>query len=326
MDNGFAFKKKQFVAHWRRHSFLLPKYVEKEGIIMVCYLGAFSNEMQIEGKTSLTVQAYACDILQFLRWLEKEEHMISETDIREYRQYLNIRRKLKVTSINRKIKSIVQYQRFLRKVGVSKEEIQLKKVLQKNTIELDYEVKVVEKEELVRLKQIIEAEGNKRDIAIFRILFGTGVRCSELVNIDLDDIVLNERNGKHNYSFLLIRSGKGNKVRKVNLNSEVVAAVRDYFEVRPTHSSNKLLIGQRGALSRLAINKILEKYSKKAQLEESVSPHMARHTFCSSLIKANVDAKTVALLTGHSSIDTVFRFYVNSSMEDKQRAVEGLQI
>jgi integrase/recombinase XerC/integrase/recombinase XerD len=146
------------------------------------------------------------------------------------------------------------------------------------------------------------------------------------VNIELDDIVLTERNGKNHYSYILIRNGKGNKSRKVNLNAATVNAVKEYLNVRPHTDSNKLLIGQRGPLTRLAINKILDKYSRKAQLSEKINPHAARHTFCSQLIKSGVDPKTVCLLTGHSSVDLVYRFYVNSSAEDKQRAVDGLQI
>ncbi|TGV30826.1 integrase, partial [Mesorhizobium sp. M00.F.Ca.ET.186.01.1.1] len=132
-------------------------------------------------------------------------------------------------------------------------------------------------------------------------------------------------NGKNNYSYILIRNGKGNKARKVNLNAAAVNALRDYLEVRPK-GTNKLLIGQRGPLTRLAINKILEKYSRKAQLEQKVSPHLCRHTFCTDLIKNGNDLKTVALLSGHASVDTIMRFYVSSSAEDKQRAVDSLQI
>ena len=291
----------------------------------------FIHELEREGKSPLTIQAYAKDIQQFHEWLLEtigyETDAITETDLREYRQFLNLLKKLKVTSINRKIKSVVRYQRFLYKQGICKEEVDLKKVLQRNNIEYDYDVKVVEKQDLYRLKRTIEAEGNRRDILVFYLLFGTGVRCSELVAIELDNIHITDRNGKNNYSYIMIRNGKGSKIRKVNLNSEVVNAIKAYLEVRPAVSSNKLLQGQRGTLTRLAINKLLEKYSRKAQLDYIVSPHMARHTFCSNLIKeGKVDPKTVAILSGHSSVDTLYRFYVNSSAEDKQRAVDNLYV
>ena len=290
----------------------------------------FIQELQREGKSPLTIQAYSRDIEQFNEWLDEtigyETDVITETDIREYRQFLNLHKKLKVTSINRKINSIVQFQQFLYRKGICKEEVELRKVKQKNNLQMDYEVKVVEKQDLYRLKRTIEADGNKRDILIYYLLFATGVRCSELVSIGIDDFSLTERNGKNNYSFVLIRNGKGDKVRKINLNAQVVNAVRAYLEVRPNTLSSKLLQGQRGSLTRLAINKILEKYSKKAQLDYIVTPHMARHTFCTNLIKSGVDPKTVCLLSGHSSVDVVYRFYVNSSKEDRQNAVDNLLV
>lgn len=293
-------------------------------------LPCFIQELQREGKSPLTIQAYSRDIEQFNEWLAEtigyETEVITETDIREYRQFLNLHKKLKVTSINRKINSIVQYQRFLYKKGICKEEVELRKVKQKNNLQLDYEVRIVEKQDLYRLKRTIEADGNKRDILIYYLLFATGVRCSELVSIGIDDFSMTERNGKNNYSYVLIRNGKGDKVRKINLNAQVVNAVRAYLEVRPNALSSKLLQGQRGSLTRLAINKILEKYSKKAQLDYIVTPHMARHTFCTNLIKNGVDPKTVCLLSGHSSIDVVYRFYVNSSKEDRQNAVDNLLV
>lgn len=293
-------------------------------------LAKFIEELDREGRSLLTIEAYRSDISQFHDWLRGtlgyECDTITEVDVREYRQYLNLQKKLKPTSINRKLKSVVLYQRFLVKAGICKEKIELKKVLLKHTLDYDHEVKVVEKQELYRFKRTIEAENNKRDIAIYYLLFGTGIRCSEMVGIDLEDLFLTERNGKSNYSHVLIRSGKGNKSRKINLNAVTVTAIKEYLEVRPHAPSNRLLIGQRGPLSRLAINKILDKYSKKAHLEERVNPHSARHTFCSQLIKSGVDPKTVALLSGHSSIDIVYRFYVSSNAVDKQKAVDGLQI
>lgn len=290
----------------------------------------FEKALLADGKSVLTVQAYGNDIRQFMDWLKDtlgfESDSITETDVREYRQYLNLLKKLKATSINRKIKSVVAYQKFLVREGICKEEIKLKKVLLKHAIDLDRDIKIVEKQDMYRLKRTIEAENNKRDICIYYFLFGTGIRVSELVAIETDDLLLTERNGKNNYSYVLIRNGKGKKSRKVNLNAAAVAAIKEYLDVRPATGSNKLLIGQRGPLTRLAINKILNKYSGKAQLEQRVNPHAARHSYCTQLIKSGVDAKTVALLSGHSSVDIIYRYYVSSSAEDKQKAVDGLQI
>lgn len=114
------------------------------------YLDQFREELLREGKSWLTVEAYLTDIQQFQTWLQDtlgyESDSITETDVREYRQYLNFQKKLKPTSINRKLKSIVLYQRFLVKKGVCKEEINPSKVLLKHTTELDRKSKLWKKQ------------------------------------------------------------------------------------------------------------------------------------------------------------------------------------
>lgn len=293
-------------------------------------LDEFIKELVRQDRSINTISAYTSDIQQFKNWLlgtlgHKTEN-ITETDVREYRQYLNKIKKLNVTSINRKLKSVVKYQNYLNDIGESKNRVVIKNVLQKNNIEQEHEVKIVEKNDLYKLKRTIEASGNKRDIAVYYLLFGTGVRVSELINLELDDIQLKERNGKNHYSYILIRNGKGNKSRKIPLNSDVAKAVNDYLEVRPVTQINKLCIGQRGAFTRIAVNKLLEKYSKQAFIDYVVTPHMARHTAFTMMIKAGVDVKTVSLLAGHSSTDVTFNYYVASTTEDKQNAVDNLRI
>jgi integrase/recombinase XerD len=78
-------------------------------------------------------------------------------------------------------------------------------------------------------------------------------------------------------------------------------------------------------MTRLGINKLLEKYSKQA-LIETVTPHMARHTALSMMIKNGVDVKTVANIAGHSSTDVTYKFYVSSKAEDRQSAIDNLEI
>ncbi|MFD4930805.1 tyrosine-type recombinase/integrase [Peribacillus butanolivorans] len=225
-------------------------------------------------------------------------------------------KKLSVISINRKLKSVVLFQNFLHATSETEAIVNVKEVLQKNTIESDPEVKIVEKQDLYKLKRTIEASVNKRDICIYYILFGTAVRVSELIGLELDDIHLTERNGANNYSYIIVK-GKGDKVRRIELNASTVKAIKEYIEVRPTTTDNKLLQGQRGSMTRLGINKLLEKYSKQS-LIENVTPHLARHTALSMMIKNGVDVKTVANIAGHSSIDITYKLYVSSKAEDRQ--------
>ncbi|KOF57464.1 hypothetical protein AGR56_13860 [Clostridium sp. DMHC 10] len=285
----------------------------------------FIDELKREGKSSNTISAYRTDVKQFNSWLldtiGTDTNTITEIDVKQYVQYLNINKKQSTNTINRKVKSIVQYVKYLNNTDISNIKVETKDVKQKSVDNI--EVKVIDKQDLYKLKRTIYASNNKRDICIYEILINTGVRCSELCNIELDDICLTERNGSNNYSYVDIRNGKGNKNRKINLNSAVVKAIKDYLEIRPITKISTLLIGQRGALTRIAINKMLDGYCRDAHID-TVNPHMFRHTFCTTLIKNGTDVKTVAQLAGHSSTDITYKYYVNSSSEDKQNAVDIL--
>lgn len=289
-------------------------------------LEGFINELNREGKSSNTISAYAADVKQFNKWLcdtlGNDTNTITEIDIRQYVQYMNINKKQSTNTINRKVKSIVQYVKYLNNTDISNIVIDTKDVKQKSVD--NTEVKIIDKQDLYKLKRTIYASNNKRDICIYEILINTGVRCSELCNIELDDINLTDRNCKNNYSSIDIRAGKGNKNRRIPLNSDVVKAIKDYMEVRPLTKDNKLLQGQRGALTRLAVNKLLEKYSNDAKID-TVTPHMFRHTCFTAMVHANIDIKTISLIAGHSSTDITYKYYVNSSAADKQNAVDSLQ-
>lgn len=288
-------------------------------------LDGFVSELNKEGKSSNTIGAYAADVRQFKQWLcdtlGNDTNTITEIDIRQYVQYMNINKKQSINTINRKVKSIVQYVKYLNNTDISNIVIDTKDVKQKSVD--NTEVKIIDKQDLYKLKRTIYASDNKRDICIYEILINTGVRCSELINIELDNITLTDRNCKNNYSYIDIRAGKGNKNRRIPLNTDVVKAIKDYMEVRPLTKDNKLLQGQRGALTRLAINKMLEGYCRDAHID-TVTPHMFRHTCFSTMVKNNIDIKTVAQIAGHSSTDITYKYYVNSSAADKQNAVDLL--
>jgi integrase/recombinase XerD len=154
---------------------------------------------------------------------------------------------------------------------------------------------------------------------ILLLLLYTGLRVSELCDIKLKNI-----------DFLTAQLkvfGKGGKVREVPLKQEVVEAIKEYLVERssnPFADSDYLIVGQRGALQRDAINTLLEKLTVKIGIDVRLKPHLFRHTFCTRLVSKGIPLTTVSKLAGHSSIDTTARFYINSSKEEKMRAVSLL--
>lgn len=99
------------------------------------YIGRFINELNREGKSSNTISAYAADVRQFNKWLcdtlGNDTNTITEIDIKQYVQYLNINKKQSTNTINRKVKSIVQYVKYLNNTDISNIVIDTKDVKQR---------------------------------------------------------------------------------------------------------------------------------------------------------------------------------------------------
>lgn len=159
------------------------------------------------------------------------------------------------------------------------------------------------------VERLIESPGRdnlgKRDRAILESLYGAGMRISELVNLDLDDVDLDE-------GTVLIRSGKGGKSRRVPIGRAARAALGDYITtVRPQLAAKSpapgaaiFLNSRGGRLSRQGCWKILRRYAEMAGLENRVSPHTLRHSFATHMLDAGADIRVVQDLLGHASLAT----------------------
>jgi len=292
------------------------------------YIKEFTNELVRTGKSINTIQAYTRDIKKFMLWFTDKYNkdfngVLLNMDIIEYKNFLLNTELQKTTSINRKINALNQFNLYLVGLGIGVE-LNTSDTLIKVSDREDKEVKILEKNDYNKLKRSFYEENNKRDIAIFEVLANTGLRVSELISLKLDTVIITTRNGKDNYSYVRILEGKGNKYREVALNNTCKKAIDDYLKVRPTTKSDLLFLGQRGALKRESINKVLEKYCAYAGID-SISPHVLRHTFATTLLKEkNVDIVTVSKLLGHASSKTTEDFYINTSRNDKVNAVNML--
>ncbi len=147
----------------------------------------------------------------------------------------------------------------------------------------------------------------RRDRAILETLYGTGVRISELVALDVDDVDIDER-------VVLVRLGKGSKSRRVPMGRAAARAVGDYLAVARPELAKKakqavsrgaLFLNARGGrLSRQGCWKVLKGYARMAGLEEEVSPHTLRHSFATHMLDGGADIRVVQELLGHASLAT----------------------
>lgn len=146
-----------------------------------------------------------------------------------------------------------------------------------------------------------ESELEIRDLAMWELFYSSGLRLSELANLNLNDVDLNDGS-------VLIREGKGRKSRVLPVGRCANNAIQSWLEIRPgvaVHDERALFVSQRG--KRIGVRSIqsrLERWCRKLGLSEHVHPHMLRHSFASHLLESSSDLRAVQELLGHSNIST----------------------
>jgi integrase/recombinase XerD len=151
-----------------------------------------------------------------------------------------------------------------------------------------------------------ESDAGIRNAAILETLYATGMRVSELVNLELDNLIFE-------IGFIRV-VGKGNKERLVPVGEVAQTALEHYIEVvrpkfqsdeNPQIAKNKVLLSQRGnPLSRMSIWNIVNDAAERAGIEKNVYPHIFRHSFATHLLEGGADLRAVQEMLGHSSIIT----------------------
>ena len=284
------------------------------------YVNGFAAEMKNSGKSSNTISTYTRNAQLFVDWLEgvtaeQFNGKINALDISEYTRYLSDTLKQSLNSIKAKLTAVQKFAEYLTGGGYMPA---VKVEQKKGTTEPN--VEVLEKNELYKLLRYVINSENLLNIAVIQTILNTGIRESELCALELSDLDITERKGT-----ATIRSGKGNKYRVVPLNKDARNALTNYIEhARPATDSEKVFIGQRGALTRNGVYKIVSRLGEKA-IGKKVFPHMLRHQCFTTMAKnPDVDLKTIASIAGHSSTELTTRYYINSSVAEKQNAVETL--
>ena len=260
---------------------------------------SFLDSLYIEkGLSKNTVSSYENDISSFLSWLNNKQinyQQVSGNNINEFISKL-FNSGLKSSSINRKISSIKHFYLFLSKKKIIKyspaDEIETPK-------QEKYLPVSMSEDEVERLisspnpNQIIE----RRDKAMIEILYATGMRISELVNLKLTDIDFNRS--------VLKVFGKGSKERLVPYGEKAAEALDIYLRDRKKSDSKNVFLSNRGSqITRGAFWQRIKIYIKRENLKSSISPHTLRHAFATHLLNRGADLRSVQILLGHSDLST----------------------
>ena len=260
---------------------------------------SFLDSLYIEkGLSKNTVSSYKNDISSFLSWLNKKQinyQQVSGKNINEFISNL-FNSGLKSSSINRKISSIKHFYLFLSKKKIIKyspaDEIETPK--QEKYLPISMSEDEVEKLlSSPNSNRIIE----RRDKAMIEILYATGMRISELVNLKLTDVDFNRS--------VLKVFGKGSKERLVPYGEKAAEALDIYLRDRKRSDSKNVFLSNRGLqITRGAFWQRIKIYIKRENLKSSISPHTLRHAFATHLLNRGADLRSVQILLGHSDLST----------------------
>ena len=265
------------------------------------------------GMAKNTLLAYKRDLGKYLEALEKvgitDSAEITEIVVRNFAQALVSEKGLVATSVARILAAVRGFHKFMLFEGISDNDVsaavkppkapkRLPKAISIQEIEALLKAAGPEPDDVAGAADIIRV----RDRAILELLYATGARVSEIVNMDLDDLIDPE---------IVRLFGKGSKERIVPVGKYAQAAVAAYLvRVRPTLATLSLgtpalFLNQRGSrLSRQSIWQIISTSAQAAKLGVEVSPHTFRHSFATHLLEGGADVRVVQELLGHASVTT----------------------
>jgi integrase/recombinase XerC len=278
-------------------------------------LASFLVQLETERRLSENTRtAYARDIETFIASVEARRERparVTDLDVREVRAHLaELHGKLAASSIGRKLSALRTFGEFCRREGL----------LDENAVALIRRPKVGRKlpvalpvEDVGNMIDGRQREGaiGLRDKALLELLYGAGLRVSELVALDLEHL---RWEGSERATVRVV-GGKGGKDRLVPLGSRGCVAVREWLAEREEliaprkHPAQALLLGARGGrLSVRSARDVVYRRCRETGARAQIGPHGLRHSFATHLLQSGCDLRSIQAMLGHASLSTTQRY------------------
>ncbi len=261
--------------------------------MLVQLLSEYLESIEIEkGLSKNSIEAYGRDIESFIEFIEnKNPDEIARGDLYDFIKFLRSKN-YAPSSITRKIASIKGWFRWLKINEKIKNDPSVALESPKIPQKLPKVMSISE------INKIFSSQLNCTEQAIFELLYGCGLRVSELTNLEIKNIDLNSK--------LLRCFGKGSKERIIPIGEKAKTAIQKYLELRnlyPNSDSKKLFINKKGKnISRQEVYLLSQKVGEI--IDKHISPHVFRHSFATHLLENGADLRVVQELLGHSSVST----------------------
>lgn len=238
------------------------------------------TELKLRGFSPLTVRNYSFFVDKFIKKTNKPIEELTQEDIRTYLASM-FEDKSKNTIMLAVASLKFFFTEVLKKevgnIKVPKKERRLPEVLTKDEV-----------------SKLLNSAETRKSRLILSLLYSSGLRVSELVNLKPGDINFSENTG-------WVRDGKGSKDRMFSLSSNLLVELKEYLRKK---ENTKYLFSQNEPLTTRNIQKIVKRLRIRADIQKKVTPHTLRHSFATHLLESGTDIRMIQTLLGHSSLNT----------------------
>ena len=284
--------------------------MDKNEFLKLDIIKDFSNYILTKNYSDNTHTSYISDLYYFYLFVKKDLRKVNDKDIRSYLEELN-KQNEKPTSIRRKISTLKSFYKHLYKNNyIDKKDYPLNKTVYPK-VEKRLPKFIYYNDLLEILDESTRDKDGIRDRLIIEMLYATGVRVSELVNIKYNDIDFNNRR---------IRvCGKGNKERIVYYGEYAEEVLKEYMNTHIKNDNGYVFINSKGGqLTTRGVRYIIDNIMNRLSVKVHVTPHVLRHTFATDMLNNGCDIKVVQELLGHASLQTteVYTHVTNERLKE----------
>lgn len=260
----------------------------------------YMMELELRGQSKNTIRNYGYSLSNFFGFSKKSPEDVTETDIKRYMIFLKNEKNATNRTIHRHLNALRSFFRY------QNNDIADRVMLPKLSKPLP---KFLTKEEITTL---LDKPSRLRDKCLIRLLYSTGLRVSELANLNKRDVKSDS---------IHVVSGKGSKDRIVFVDTKTREMLFEYLSKRKDTKEALFLSNHGKRISSRTIQWLIKKYSEDSGIEKKVTPHTLRHSFATHMLEGDADIVVIKELLGHSNLSTT-QIYTHVTDERRKKVYD----